>query len=365
MKLVLATPLYPPEIGGPATYAKELVEGLPARGIEVELVKFSDVRNLPKLLRHYRYYRHVLAAARDGDIVFVQDTVSCGLPARLAAWRAGKPLIVRVPGDYVWEQARQRFGVADGIDEFQGKQYGLRVGVLRFIQRGVVRSAARVIVPSEYFAGVAAGWGVPRARIAVIYNGIHLPLTAVPPREVPEAPFMVSVGRLVPWKGFAALIRILATLPAWRLVIIGDGPNRAALEQEARAAGVADRVRFVGALPNAEAVGWYRAATAFVLNSSFESFSFQVAEAMAVGARIIATDIGSIPELVEDGQEGLLIRPDDEAAIAASLELIRTEPAAAAARAEAAREKARRFSSERTFDALATLLGEVAAAMLR
>ena len=89
MKLVIATPLYPPEIGGPATYSRLLEEGLPMKGIEVELVKFSEVRHLPKLIRHYVYYRQVLKAARRADAVLALDPVSVGLPAMKAARTCG------------------------------------------------------------------------------------------------------------------------------------------------------------------------------------------------------------------------------------------------------------------------------------
>src|SRR3989344_1930156 len=118
MKLVIATPLYPPEIGGPATYAEILMRELPKRGVEVELVKFSDVRHLPKIIRHYFYYRRVLEAARGADAVFALDPVSTGLPAMRAAKKAGKPFAVKIVGDYAWEQGVQRFGVTLDLDEF-------------------------------------------------------------------------------------------------------------------------------------------------------------------------------------------------------------------------------------------------------
>ena len=118
MKLVIATPLYPPEIGGPATYAKLLQEGLPTKDIEVELVKFCDVRHLPKLVRHYAYYRRVLKAARAADAVLALDPVSVGLPAMWAAKSAGKPFVVKIVGDYAWEQGQQRFAVTQSLDQF-------------------------------------------------------------------------------------------------------------------------------------------------------------------------------------------------------------------------------------------------------
>src|SRR3990167_6273753 len=135
MKLLIATPLYPPEIGGPATYAKLLLEGLPKKGIEVDLVKFSDVRHLPKIIRHFVYYRRVLKAARSADVVLALDPVSVGLPAMKAAKKADKPFVVKIVGDYAWEQGQQRFGITQNLDEFvKTKNVSLQVHVLRRIQ---------------------------------------------------------------------------------------------------------------------------------------------------------------------------------------------------------------------------------------
>src|SRR3989344_9578793 len=111
MKIVIAAPLYPPEIGGPATYAKLLLEGLSQKGIEVDIVKFSEVRHLPKLIRHYAYYRRVLRSARGADAVLALDPASVGLPAMYAARKAKKPFVVKIVGDYAWEQGIQRFGI--------------------------------------------------------------------------------------------------------------------------------------------------------------------------------------------------------------------------------------------------------------
>src|SRR3989338_4085545 len=148
MKLVIATPLYPPEIGGPATYAKLLFEGLPKKAIEVELVKFSDVRHLPKFIRHYVYYRRVLMAARSADAILALDQVSVGLPALYAAQKLGKPFFVKIVGDYAWEQGQQRFGITENLDEFvKTKNVPFSVRMLRRIQ---IRAAV--------VSGRGAGW---------------------------------------------------------------------------------------------------------------------------------------------------------------------------------------------------------------
>src|SRR3989344_5398382 len=174
MKLVIATPLYPPEIGGPATYAKLLCEGLPAKGIEVALVKFNEVRHLPKGIRHIAYYFRVRKAARSADIVLALDPVSAGLPALWAARRAGKPFVVKIVGDYAWEQGQQRFGVTKTLDEFvQTKRVPFPVWLLQKVQTGVARRARQIIVPSKYLKNIVSAWGVRAEKIKVVYNGIE------------------------------------------------------------------------------------------------------------------------------------------------------------------------------------------------
>jgi glycosyltransferase involved in cell wall biosynthesis len=150
MKILLATGLYPPEVGGPATYTKQLEDELPTHGIEVIVLPFSSVRALPAGVRHIAYFWKCLRIASRVDVVYAQDVVSVGLPASIAARLAHKKFLVRVPGDYAWEQGRQRWGVEDELDPFQTKKYGWRVEVLRAIERRVVRQASSVVVPSEY-----------------------------------------------------------------------------------------------------------------------------------------------------------------------------------------------------------------------
>lgn len=348
MKLVIATPLYPPEIGGPATYAKLLVDGLSAKGmdsthstssgqagspqVEVELVKFSDVRHLPKIIRHYAYYRRVLKAARGADAVLALDPVSVGLPAMWAARRAGKPFIVKIVGDYAWEQGRQRFGVGQNLDEFvKTKKVPFQVRVLRRIQTRVALRATRVIVPSEYLKGIVASWKIPEEKIYVVYNGIELPTHLPTPQRNDGEFLIVSAGRRVPWKGFDALERVVSRNSSWHLFIASG-------------------------MPRAETLGWVQGADVFVLNSAYEGFSHALIEAMMLGTPVVATNVGGNPELVEDGVTGLLIPPDDDEALFAALNAIAQDTAAAQTRAATAQARVKTFSIETMLSATATIL---------
>lgn len=334
MKLVIATPLYPPEIGGPATYVRELETGLPLRGIDVMVVKFSDVRRwyFPKLIRHYVYYRRVLKAARNADIVLALDPVSVGLPALYAAKKAGKPFIVKIVGDYAWEQGVQRFGVTQNLDEFvRTRQFSFFVRKLQKVQTRVANAAVRVIVPSPYLKDIVAAWGISPEKIEMIYNGIGLP-SSIPVCEKKLEEFLiVSAGRRVPWKGFEAIERVAQKHATWR-VFIASG------------------------LPRIEALGWMKAADVFVLNSRYEGFPHALIEAMTLGTPVIATDAGGNRALVAHGETGLLIPPGDTDALEQALAEVANDPAAARARALAAQRRMDEFSLPHMLDTTARFL---------
>ena len=109
-KILIATGLYPPDIGGPATYVCMLEKELPAHGIECVTVPFTHVRHLPKIVRHVVYFWKLVKEARAMDAVYAQDPVSVGVPALLVSFIFRKPFLIRLGGDYAWEQGQQRFG---------------------------------------------------------------------------------------------------------------------------------------------------------------------------------------------------------------------------------------------------------------
>lgn len=334
MKLLIATPLYPPEIGGPATYARLLEEGLPKKGVEVELVKFSDVRHLPKIVRHYAYYRRVLRAARSADAVLALDPVSVGLPAMKAAKKAGKPFLVKIVGDYAWEQGRQRFGITTTLDEFvKETSVPLPVRILRRIQTYVAQNASKIIVPSLYLKKIVMTWNISDDHIEVIYNSIELPasLKAV---ERPGGFLIVSSGRPVPWKGFEAIKQVVACEPEWYF-FLAEG------------------------LPHSEALGWVKAADVFVLNSSYEGLSHALLEAMMLGTPIVATSVGGNPELIQDGETGLLIPPGDTEALYRALKTVERDPVAARERAAAAQKRMLDFSIETMLSKITKLISSL------
>lgn len=153
---------------------------------------------------------------------------------------------------------------------------------------------------------------------------------------------LLFVGRLAEVKGLRVLFAALAHLPedlAAELTLVGDGPDRAALEAAAVALGLDDRVRFLGARSQGEVAGHLRAADLFVLPSFAEGVPVVLMEAMASRVPVIATRVGGVAELVEDGVSGLLVAPSDVEALAAAVARLAADPALRRAMGEVGRAK--------------------------
>lgn len=172
---------------------------------------------------------------------------------------------------------------------------------------------------------------------------------------------IVTVARLVPKKGIDLLIRAFhsAALEGWRLRILGDGPERMALENLTAELGLGNRVIFEGAQPHAVCLDAIAGAGMFVLpcrtaaNGDKDGIPVVLMEAMAAGRAVIAGDLPTIRELVDDRESGLLVAPDDSEALAQSIRKLAADPDAMAKLGTAARDKVTaEFSDDVNLDRL-------------
>lgn len=360
MRLLISTPLYPPESGGPATYVRILEERLPAEGIEVAVVKFSTTKRYPKILRHAVYFYEVMKSLRHADAVVALDPVSVGLPSALAARFLRKPFFVKVVGDYAWEQGRQRFGVQSSLDEFvRERQRSVHVRLLQTIEAWVAKSARTVIVPSAYLKHIVATWGVPKERITVIANGIPTITHSTPPSvlETVPSPRVITACRLVPWKGVGGLIDALADLReeglTASLVVVGDGPHRSNLESYARAR-LGHGYVFTGELSREETLAAIASADVFALNTAYEGLSHVLIEAMMLGMPIVTTTAGGNPELISHEEEGILVKSGDRKELAVALRRVMSDESLRTRIGKLAALKAREFTEDVMIEKTAT-----------
>jgi rhamnosyl/mannosyltransferase len=332
MRILQVGKFYHPYRGGIETFLKSLCEGLLARGHDVRclvantgrqseteyvdgvrvvrvgrLGSFRSVSLCPRFVSVFR------ALARDVDLVHVHQQNPLADLAVLVN-SPSVPLVVTCHSGIV----RQRLG---------------RVMWQPILAR-VWQRAQRVVVASPPLAGLFAdAYQCARPR-TVIPFGIDLQTLGALDNarfhgEETGAPLLLSVGRLVSYKGFEYLIAALTHVAGARLVLVGDGPLLRPLQEQAGTLNVRDRVTFAGEVSSAQLADLYRRCAVFVLPSvtPAEAFGMVQLEAMAYGKPVVSTDLPTgVPWVNRHGETGLVVPPRSSPALAGALNTLLASP---------------------------------------
>jgi len=364
-RVLIATGIFPPEVGGPATYSKILLEEFPKQDLGARVSTYGKSKKLNWFIRHALFGMRTFFMARNHDALYAQDAINSGMISMSSAFVWRKKFFVKIVGDYAWEQGTQRFGVREMLDDFLNRKYGRKVEILRKIQKFTAKRAGKIIVPSEYLKKVVSAWGINSDKIKVIYNAFEPDRSPTSiTKELARAELglegkvLVSAGRLVPWKGFGLLIEIvkdlLISFPDIKLVIIGDGPDMGSLVHKAY--GVRENIIFTGNLPRKKVLKYLVVGDVFALNTAYEGLSHQILEAMGLGVPIVTTDAGGNPELIKDGESGFLVKFNDKKALADRILKLLSDGALARQFAQNAKKKAQEFSLERMINETVKIL---------
>jgi len=234
------------------------------------------------------------------------------------------------------------------------------------VERFVAQRADRVISVSERDRRFGVERGIfPPDRTISIPNGIDVatfPASMPEPFSRPERAEIVTIARLVRQKGIRFLVEaarhVVDRHRAVRFTVFGDGPERRTLEAQAARLGLGDRLRFAGMAT--DVVSDLGSCDLFVLPSLWEGMPISLLEAMAAGRPVIATAVSGSSELVIDGETGMLVPPADPRALAAAIDALLRDRAAASAMAAAGRERVREnFSIDRMVGATAEIYREL------
>ena len=296
--------------------------------VETVAVGSGQLRNalfaLAKLLRERRP-DVVLSSVLDANIVAAAARVLAGTPR--------SRLVVRETNS---QRARDDIGA-----------------VRRRLARRAYRSADAVVALSEGVRQELIEDFVLRTdRVVTIHNPVEFDTlaeearTAPPPPVKKEGLWIMGVGRLLRQKGYDRLIRAVAALqrPDVRLVLVGEGPDRAKLQSQADELGIGDRLIMPGFVK--QPMQWLAAADLFVLSSRWEGFGHVIVEAMAAGVPVVAFDCPHGPrDIIRNGENGILVPDGDEAALAAAMPELLDNRGRATALATRAKADAVRFSS--------------------
>jgi glycosyltransferase involved in cell wall biosynthesis len=306
-------------IGGSERHLLTLLPALAARGVDVRFLGLDDTARAPDPFYEGLAVPYVrVPAPRDIDP---------GLALRVRRETLNADLVHThlVHADVYGALGAQRLVSTKHNDD------PFRAGAFRFVERALARRAAKVIAITDALARFQVERvGLPADKVAVIHYGLdELPAAwgSNPADHVPsDARVLLAVCRLEPQKGLDVAVRALpdirASHPTAELVVLGEGPQRSELEQLASSLQVP--VHLLGRVPDVAA--WLRRADLLVHPARWEGFGLALLEAMLSSKPVVATNVSSIPEIVADGETGLLVPPDDAAALAAAVNRVLGDP---------------------------------------
>jgi phosphatidylinositol alpha-1,6-mannosyltransferase len=386
-RTLLVTQDFPPMLGGIATVFFNIASHFDPGRMIVAATPCTDAeafdRNLPfQIVRAPFEHRRAK--------VFGYNLAWCAGLARLVR-REGVGVIqcgTVLPMGYMGLILKRWSGVpyvvyTMGVDNLKARAKQRASPALRLLINRIFSEAARVITISRYTRSLLLEMGVPPGKIAVLCRGVDIRAFTPGPRDpelaahlgVAGRPVLMTAARLDPRKGIDTVIRALprirARAPGVVYLVVGDGPERERLTALAHDPGVADGVRFAGAVSHEAMPAYYRLCDVYVMTSreipgelerrGVETFGVVYLEAGATGKPVVAGRSGGVLDAVVDGETGLVVDPEDVEAVAGAAVRLLTEPSLAAQMGAAGREHAERFAWDRVVADIDALVTEVAA----
>jgi len=314
-KLCIATGIFPPETGGPAKFVETFADWATSHGESISIVSLIDgpdtknqykgfdanlvSRKRPFIFRFYKTVMVLVQASRDNQVILANGLF---LEVLVASYlNRGQPYFTKVPGDIVWERARNSGITNQSIDDFQEVKLSIKWRLFRYLFAKSLIRARMVIVPSQHLFDLCLRWGVRKENIRLIYNSVDT--SFFKPDKNKTRWDVVTVCRLVPWKGVQEVIESCARLEL-SLCIIGDGPEKESLQSIARKVGCS--ATFLGNLDQRQVKEKLLESKYFVLNSNFEATAYALLEARACGLPSIARRNTGSEEVITSGYDGLL-----------------------------------------------------------
>jgi glycosyltransferase involved in cell wall biosynthesis len=304
MRILIATPLYPPAVGGPATYVRGLEDALKLLGHEPVIVKYEDVMHLPSVFRQMVFFFLVLRAAFGTNAIISLDTLSIGFPSMLIARVMGKPAIVRVAGDQVWEHYVNRTEECISFEEFyfQKRKLSHKERAMVHATGRVFSLATTVVFSTRWQAEIRArAYRIPSKKIAIIENAYHIEKRIYPDKH-PKTKVFVWAGRNIPLKNLPRL-------------------TEAFREAQKRVENI--RLDILMNMPNKTVLRYMKEAWAIVLPSFSEDSPNVLLEGLSAGKPFISTSHNGLRDRI--GELGLFVDPKDVRALTDAIALMADE----------------------------------------
>ncbi len=314
-EICVISSIYHPESGGPAKFCFDFANWLSNQGYPVKVITYSSNQhrspqpgiNLIAVksegflwMRYLRMSWAIWKNVRGANSVLVAGAF---IEAGIACFFRQSQYVSKIPGDIVWERARNNNVTSLEILDFQEASLPWKYSLFQIFFHKSIKASRRVIAPSEFINSLVQRWGVEATRIQTIYNSIQIDAWIEP--EIPAKRYdVLTVARLVPWKGISELIEVCAELNL-TLCVVGNGPEMQNLADLAKK--VNGQVDLLGQLHPSQMPSIYSMSRIFVLNSSYEGLPHALIEARLAGVMTIAKAGTGSDEVITNGVDGLLI----------------------------------------------------------
>ena len=320
MKILITVGIFPPDIGGPASFVPKIAELYSNSGHDVTVVCLTDrkqtdnlkfkvvriLRNQNLLIRWMKTVSQIIRQGYNADLLFVN-----GLPMEsyIANIFTRKKLIRKIVGDWAWERGMNKKIINESFDEFQNNKHNLHLEIAKFSRGWTATKADLIITPSNHLKNVVKGWGVKENSIKVIYNGTKLKNKPDPIDDQPYDYFkFITVGRLAPWKNIDIIIEALSDYKKanqnFIFYIVGSGPEEIKLKKLVNDLDLENFVTFTGQLQKDDLNYYLQKSDIYIQASSYEGLPHVILEAMSHNLSIISTPIGGTNEVIQDGKNG-------------------------------------------------------------
>jgi len=320
LKILITVGIFPPDIGGPASFVPKIAELYSNSGHDVTVVCLTDrkqtdnlnfkvvriLRNQNLLIRWIKTVSQIIRQGYNADLFFVN-----GLPMEsyIANIFTRKKLIRKIVGDWAWERGMNKKIVNESFDEFQNNRHNLHLEIAKFSRGWTATKADLIITPSNHLKNVVKGWGVKENKIKVIYNGTKLKNKPDPIDDRPNDYFkFITVSRLAPWKNIDIIIEALSDYKKanqnFIFYIVGSGPEEMKLKKLVNDLDLENFVTFTGQLQKDDLNYYLQKSDIYIQASSYEGLPHVILEAMSHNLSIISTPIGGTNEVIQDGKNG-------------------------------------------------------------
>jgi len=320
MRVLVTVGIFPPDIGGPATFVPKIAKYFQDElNYEIEILTLSDNknsninddfsvkridRNLPIIYRWLKTIFTIYKLGKNKDLIFVNGL---GTEATIANIFLNKKIIRKIVGDPVWERAYSKAKISESFDEFQVKNYGFSISLQKKVRSFSIKKSDIVVTPSKHLKNFILNLGF-KNKIEIINNGVFIPEENTNIFTNDQINITI-VSRLVSHKNIEKIIKAISDLnsPLINLNIIGDGPELNQLQKISLESNNKDNIIFHGKLNRDDINHIFLKSDIYIQASNYEGLPHSLLEAMSYGIPVLCTPVGECKEILGNEDRGYIL----------------------------------------------------------